>query len=1051
MHRYYVFARQFRTQVFFVLLLFLPATAAAAVNLSSFTLKPTTVVQGTPSVGTVTLDGPAPTGGATVTLTSLNPAVASVPGSVTIPQGATSAQVLVDTFAVTTATVVTIQASYNGVFLSPQLTVTPRVAVRGVSGDLWADVIIGQPNFGDYTPHEVTNGRIFNPGGVEVDRTVQPNRIYAYDGANSRVLGLSHLGTCQAGSRGGQACTGNSDCPGSVCNVQEGIGADLVLGQPSFTTSGCNGDSSFQSFPTRVPASASTLCGMPEYQISVEEAVGWGSMAVDSTGDLYVPDFANNRVVRYNSPFTTDTIADYVWGQADFTGNACNRGRGDSLPDAQSFCFPSIFGRGYEGGVDLDSSGNLWVADNANQRVLRFPRDPHTGIPMPTADLVLGQPDFSSANPGSALNQMCAPEGVRVASDGTVYVADSELNCDLGQGLLTGRVLIFRPPIVSGMSASSVLGDGLFLNPAGLELDPSGGVWVNDTGNNQFLFFPFGSTQPTKVLGKPTPDYSGACGSSGDYPVFTYADGGTADRTRVCGSAGGIGIDADGDIFVSAWAELQDMWRFPAPIPLISGTAYPADKRIFLPLQFDVANHVGPTAFNTPSGIAVAGSQLILAESNRLMFWNDTSTLTNGQPADGCLGDLVDFPECLFEGDHWQLYGRMNADRASHLWLIDNGNDGQIEVYELPLTNNSTPIARLTSPLPVLGGGSIFWNDSLTIGGIASNGPGTRLWVADPRRNRVFRVRDPLTNPVVDIVLGQTDPDGTLCNQGNGNMPSQTSLCDPGNVTLDPLGNVYVSDDSLEADGNFRLLEFDASVFPENPPTALFGIPATRVFGRNGSFTDPNCELFSQVYNFHLACAPLEPAFTSDGQMVVGMNGYTGSRFPLVYKTPLVSDQPDTYLNDFSSYGGYSAVFDSNNDLYIADLDRARVLVYRQPLPPLGPEVTFSPTSLDFGVQGVHRMNQPQIVTLTNSGAVPLSITSIAITGQNGGDFAQTNTCPMSPNTLAPGDHCNITVVFSPTETGTLSADVTIADNAPDSPQIVPLTGIGVGGKVRPK
>lgn len=33
----------------------------------------------------------------------------------------------------------------------------------------------------------------------------------------------------------------------------------------------------------------------------------------------------NHRVLNYNSPFTTDTIADEVWGQADFFGNLCNR------------------------------------------------------------------------------------------------------------------------------------------------------------------------------------------------------------------------------------------------------------------------------------------------------------------------------------------------------------------------------------------------------------------------------------------------------------------------------------------------------------------------------------------------------------------------------------------------------------------------------------------------------------------------------------------------------------------------------------------------------
>src|SRR5215471_16796410 len=66
-------------------------------NLVSVALKPTTVVQGTPSLGTITLDGPAPNGGVTVSVTSLNPTVATSPTLVTVPQGATSV-----TFTVTT-------------------------------------------------------------------------------------------------------------------------------------------------------------------------------------------------------------------------------------------------------------------------------------------------------------------------------------------------------------------------------------------------------------------------------------------------------------------------------------------------------------------------------------------------------------------------------------------------------------------------------------------------------------------------------------------------------------------------------------------------------------------------------------------------------------------------------------------------------------------------------------------------------------------------------------------------------------------------------------
>src|SRR5919108_909758 len=43
--------------------------------------------------------------------------------------------------------------------------------VRGTPGDWWADVVIGQPNFAQITPNEVVGNKLFNPGGVHVDRS----------------------------------------------------------------------------------------------------------------------------------------------------------------------------------------------------------------------------------------------------------------------------------------------------------------------------------------------------------------------------------------------------------------------------------------------------------------------------------------------------------------------------------------------------------------------------------------------------------------------------------------------------------------------------------------------------------------------------------------------------------------------------------------------------------------------------------------------------------------------------------------------------------------
>ncbi len=136
-------------------------------------------------------------------------------------------------------------------------------------------------------------------------------------------------------------------------------------------------------------------------------------------------------------------------------------------------------------------------------------------------------------------------------------------------------------------------------------------------------------------------------------------------------------------------------------------------------------------------------------------------------------------------------------------------------------------------------------------------------------------------------------------------------------------------------------------------------------------------------------------------------------------------------------------IFDATGNLYGATTEGGTLnagTVFE-----LTPEVF--PTSLDFGPQGLNP-NTPQTVILTNVTDQPLSITSLIVTGTNNRDFLESDNCPRNPNTLAPGDHCTITVVFSPAETGTLTAAVTITDNAPDSPQVVPLTGIGVGGKV---
>ena len=89
--------------------------AATAPALATLSLNRTSVVGGTSAVGTLTLTGAAPSGGATVALTSSQPQRASVPAKVVVAAGATSATFTVSTFATKKNAAATLSATYAGV------------------------------------------------------------------------------------------------------------------------------------------------------------------------------------------------------------------------------------------------------------------------------------------------------------------------------------------------------------------------------------------------------------------------------------------------------------------------------------------------------------------------------------------------------------------------------------------------------------------------------------------------------------------------------------------------------------------------------------------------------------------------------------------------------------------------------------------------------------------------------------------------------------------------------------------------------------------------
>ena len=219
-----------------------------------------------------------------------------------------------------------------------------------------------------------------------------------------------------------------------------------------------------------------------------------GGVVVDSTSippRLYIADTFNNRVLGYadaRNVHPGDT-ANLVIGQPDLFSSGINGTVNDPTK-------PSATGLYYPAGLAVDSSGNLYVADRGNSRVLRFPSPfSQANLALQPANLVLGQSDFTSPSNTSVSDRtMAAPYGLTFMPEGHLLVSDMDQN----------RVLLFKKPqsgdLSSGQPADGVIGQPSFysatssqglpdrmVSPRGIGTDTSGRLYVADTGNNRIL------------------------------------------------------------------------------------------------------------------------------------------------------------------------------------------------------------------------------------------------------------------------------------------------------------------------------------------------------------------------------------------------------------------------------------------------------------------------------------------------------------------------------------------------------------------------------------
>jgi hypothetical protein len=767
---------------------------------------------------------------------------------------------------------------------------TPRAegpAIRGSAGDMWADVIIGDRDFAEISNGFVNPQRVSYSGGAVVDRDTSGStkgKLWLWSGAESRIVGVN-LDNCPPAT---------GDCT-----------AVKVIGQPSLTDyAACNGDSSFQYFPNRVAATASTLCGVPESVNSFAENLSYVGM-YSKNGNLYVPDLENHRVLIYYDPWSTDSVADEVIGQDNFSGNECNKTVDSKTqpiqPTASSLC---LVRREYDNngnlpgaGVALDTIGNLWVVDNANHRVLRFLKQADGEISK-TADVAIGQANLTTGtqNSGSGNNKLQNPTTLRFDPSGNLYVSDFG----------NDRVMKYAPTEqkTNGNGTVFISGGQYYVG----EVDTvNNGIWF--TGQNNFNLALYG--------------FDGTVKKS-----FFFSQ-----RT-----VGSVGLGKDGSVTVSSPSQGTVYFQNP-----ITKTNQIYDKNIFVSNTFNNSRLFGG------NGVAVSGDQLFVTDTCRLLVWNNIATLTNGKPADYVLGatNFTTMP-C---NDNTMV--RVKADKDNHVYVKTNKG---IYIYNTPITASSVqPNYKIQDPIQTITGETLNFlnwtstnnfNDYEGLFGITPQKIGSELflWVSDANKHRVFRIRDPLGAPKVDVVIGQANLTSSSCNRGLTTPPVPLNyLCYPGSLSVDNSNNLYVSDHSLEVQGNHRILVFPPSLFPTNNTTINFDKTATKEFPNNGN---------------HFA---FETAFDSQNHMVMGQNSYSQRFFPYYLNpTDPNTKTPSGYFEDFVGMT-YGAAFDSQDNLYVTDVNRSSVKIYKKPfVEPAGnavPLATITSHQNDVWYKGgVHKL-----------------------------------------------------------------------------------------------
>lgn len=793
--------------------------------------------------------------------------------------------------------------------------------------------------------------------------------------------------------------------------------------------------------------------GLPD-QLSAPGSSTFGNpkgLALDLSGNLYIADTGNNRILRVAAGETTAALFAISGLSSPSTLSSPNQ-------------------------LTVDSAGNLYIADSGNNRIVEV------------------SPSGSASVLSTGSYTLNDPTGIAVDILGDVFISD------------TGHNRVIELP--SGGSAAVLATTGIALtgliSPMGLATDTYNNLYIVDNGNNRAI------KVDTSLHGSLVPvsdNPNGVSGLTGPVSVAVAANG-----IIYITDPGGFRVavsdpqantyDLFGDDFVGMWGT-----TFGAGVNAIAtdskGTIYVSDTRAYntvwvhhqfsadfghvtsgssgtaLTLNFTLA----PGAFVIEPVTTVTGVAIYTAGTQNLDF-----TITNG--GDGCTG----------------ANGFYNLSCTVRVQFTPTAAGLRRGALVLSYTSDTLPSGTFTVPLFGIGDGPVA---ALSQGVASQLSTGT---LAFPQTFVPFQTAydgagniyatDSANNRVLKIPAGG----------GNAAVVSTSPLTlnDPTGIAIDGAGNLYVSDSGnnrivqLTASGSSNVVTLNASGISFNNPQSLFMDSAGNLFV-NDVGNNRTVEL-TPAYGLtnDNTLDNAGPFVMSTGSLSPG----TGGSFPYNVSTSSAVDTSgalyiaDDVNNrvikvdrfgkaspvDFSSLSQalvtpHSITLDPMGNLYVMDNGggAGKERIIQQFTTGTNSEMAFSGTSFGFVSNQIAVDNYGNVLVadLPDDGgrlaqinvgesamsfpSTPMNSASSALTTtvMNLGDLpltfpanptytpnfswnaADTNACTTATS-LTVGASCDVSVVFTPQSTGSLSANIAVHDNTQNvggSTQIIAVSG----------